>query len=112
MQILVVDDEPEIREAMREALRMAGHTTASCESAEMAVCLLPYVDAVICDGLGGACWSVVDAAVGAGKGICLYTGDDEIKHEAWLACVPYVAKPGGVGELLATLECDLVEEAR
>jgi DNA-binding response OmpR family regulator len=104
MQILVVDDEPAIREVLREALRLEGHTTAACESAEMAVCLLPYVDAVICDGLGGACWDVVDAAVGAGKPFCLYTGDDEIMHEAALVCVPFVSKPARVGELLAALD--------
>jgi CheY-like chemotaxis protein len=112
MQILVVDDEPEIREAMREALRMAGHTTASCESADMAVALLPYVDAVICDGLGGSCWSVVDAAVAAGKAICLYTGDDEIQHEASLVCTPCVAKPRDIGELLSALDVAMMEVVR
>jgi len=103
MQILVVDDEPSIREGLRDALRLAGHTTAACESSEMAICLLPYVDAVICDGLGGACWDVVDAAVGAEKAICLFTGDEEIQHEAAMVCVPCVAKPAGVGELLVAL---------
>lgn len=112
MQILVVDDEPEIREGLREALRLAGHTTAACESAEMAAALLPYVDAVICDGLYGACWSVVDAAVSAEKPICLYTGDDEIQHKAALTGVPCVAKPCGVGELMAALDGALVETGR
>ena len=112
MQILVVDDEPAIREGLREALRLEGHTTAACESAEMAVCLLPYVDAVICDGLGGACWDVVDAAVGDEKAICLYTGDAEIQHEAAMVCVPCVAKPRGVGELLEALTGSAVEAVR
>jgi DNA-binding NarL/FixJ family response regulator len=112
MQILVVDDEPVIREVLREALRLAGHRTAACESAEMAVCLLPYVDAVICDGLNGTCWSVVDAAVVAGKALCLYTGDDEIQHEAALVGIPCVAKPRGVGELLDALGGALVEAVR
>lgn len=112
MQILVVDDEPAVREVLREALRLSGHMTASCDSAEMAVAMLPWVDAVICDGLGGACWSVVDAAVDADKPICLYTGDDELQHEATLIGVPCVAKPRGVGDLLAALEGSLVEAVR
>lgn len=104
MQILVVDDDPAILDGLRESLRLSGHMTAACGGAAMAVAMLPYVDAVICDGLGGACWPVVDAAVESGKEICLYTGDEEIQREATLVGVPCVAKPRGVRELLAALE--------
>lgn len=105
MQILVVDDCPSIREVVCASLRLHGHLTAACESAAVAVELLPYVTACVCDGLGGACFDVVQAAEMLGTSIVIYTGDEEIARAARCIHVPCVRKPGGVDALLDALAC-------
>lgn len=104
MIILVVDDHEATRSCLAEALRARGHEIASCESAEAAVSLLPYVDAVICDGLEYAGFAVVAQANRLGKPVVLYTGNDAIAHAAAVGRIPCVLKPGSVPALLAALE--------
>ena len=110
MQVLVVDDEPAIREVLRESLRMHGHQVATCESADVAVQLLPYVDAVICDGLDFAGFKVVVWANRFEKPVVLYTGSDEIATAAAAGSIPCVRKPGSIGDLLAALTPQAVDE--
>lgn len=112
MQILVVDDCQSIRRVLCREFRQYGHLTAECESAEVARTLLPYVDAVVCDGLDFQCFAVVELAGALGKPIVLYTGYDEIAHAAAVASVPCVRKPGSVVDLMAALEGALVEVVR
>jgi DNA-binding NtrC family response regulator len=103
MHILVVDDCQSIREGVCESVRRHGHLTAACEGAEVATQLLPYVDAVICDGLDFDCFAVVAHATRLGKPIVLYTASEEIAHAAEVAKVPCILKPAGVNDLMAAL---------
>jgi len=61
------------------------------------------VDAVICDGLEGACFRVVAAAEQLGRAAVIHTGSDAVQETAALLHVPCVMKPGGVAALLEAL---------
>ena len=108
MEILIVDDHPATRECLTELFRRHAHQTAACGSAEAAQTMLPYVEAVVCDGLDGACFDVVASAEALGVPIVIHTASDEIAAAARLAGVPAVLKPAGVDELLGALAVGLV----
>ena len=72
-EILIVDDHPATRECLTELFRLHGHQTAACGSVEAAQVMLPYVEAVVCDGLDGACFDVVASAEALGKPIVIHT---------------------------------------
>lgn len=102
-QVLIVDDDPATRECLTELFRLRGHETAACASAEAAIAMLGWVDAVICDGLGGACFRVVAQAEEHGKAAVIYTASDAVQETAAKLHVPCVLKPGGVAALLEAL---------
>jgi CheY-like chemotaxis protein len=104
MQVLIVDDCQSIREVLCESLRLSGHQTAACESAEAALHLLPYVDAVICDGLDFDGFRVVARASRLGKPVVLFTASHEIADAAAVGRIPCVLKPAGVEALLEALD--------
>ena len=103
MEILIVDDHPATRECLTELFRLHGHQTAACGSVEAAQVMLPYVEAVVCDGLDGACFDVVASAEALGKPIVIHTASDEIADAARTAGVPVLLKPASVPELVAAL---------
>jgi len=103
IKILVVDDDAATRECLTEALRLSGHETAACGTAEAAILMLPYVDAVICDGLEGACFRVVATAERLGKAAVIYTASDAVQEAAATLRVGCVMKPGGLTDLLEAL---------
>ena len=106
LTILIIDDEPAIRVTLSALLRAQGHLTASVESAELALPMLPYVDACVCDGLDGA-WRVVWLACReTGTAFVLYSGDPDCLAEADAAGVACVRKPGGVEEILAAVKLE------
>ena len=104
LTILIIDDEPAIRVTLSALLRAQGHLTASVESAELALPMLPYVDACLCDGLDGAWRAVEPACRWAGKRFVLYSGDEDTLEEAMSAGVMFVRKPALIEALLAALE--------
>lgn len=103
MHILVVDDASAIRDGVCEALRRQGHQTAACDGAAVAATMVPYVDAVICDGLDFAGFAVVARASRLDKPVVLYTGSDAIATAAVAGRIPCVRKPASVDALLAAL---------
>jgi CheY-like chemotaxis protein len=111
MEILIVDDDTATRECLTELFRRQGHQTAACGSVEAAQAMLPYVDAVICDGLNGRWLNVVIAAETLGRPAVLYTGDSDLADDARDAGVSVVLKPGSVEELIEALR-QPVEAAR
>jgi CheY-like chemotaxis protein len=102
-QLLIVDDDAATRECLTELFRLRGHETAACASAEAAIAMLGWADAVICDGLGGACFRVMAQAEERGKAAVIYTASDAVRETAATLGVPCVMKPGGVAELLEAL---------
>lgn len=103
MIILVCDDERATRECLTEALRLQGHQTAACSSVEAADPMIPYVDAVICDGFSGGCFDLVVTCELRNIPLVVYTGDAEIADAADAVGVRHALKPAGVEELLAAL---------
>lgn len=101
--ILIVDDDASMRECLTEMFRLHGHETAACGSAEAALAMLGWVDAVVCDGLEGACFRVIAEAERLGNPAVIYTASDAVQETAATLGVPCVMKPGGVAELFEAL---------
>jgi CheY-like chemotaxis protein len=102
-QVLIVDDDAGTRECLTELFRLHGHETAACGSAEAALAMLGWVDAVVCDGLEGACFRVIAEAERLGNPAVIYTASDAVHETAATLGVPCVMKPVGVAELLEAL---------
>ena len=109
MEILICDDDSATRECLTELFRLHGHQTAACGTVEAAEAMLPYVQAVVCDGLGGDCFDLVASAEALGVPIVIYTASDEIAAAARAVRVPAVLKPAGAEELLAALPTAMAE---
>jgi DNA-binding response OmpR family regulator len=102
MRVLIVDDSPVILKALTAWLHHAGHETAEASNVAEAVPLIPYVDAVICDGLGGA-WKTVRHEVGKDAPFVLFAGDTELWSDALALDIPAVLKGDTWAELLAAI---------
>ena len=69
--------------------------------------MIPYVDAVICDGLWGECWAVERECAAEGKAFVLFTANEELWADAQAREIPAVMKPAGVTELLGALRLEV-----
>src|SRR5512137_2171707 len=103
MRILVCDDDYAIRRSLTEGLKASGHDPASCESADAAIAMLGWVDAVVVDGLRGDWRKVVEAAYTLNKDALVFTGEDDIHDEASSMAIPVLLKPAGIAEILDAL---------
>jgi DNA-binding NtrC family response regulator len=81
MRVLICDDEPMLCECLCASLQMRGHSSVSAASVSEARPMLPYVDGVICDGLGGR-WMDLLHDVKKSQPFVLYTGDSEMVDDA------------------------------
>jgi DNA-binding response OmpR family regulator len=110
-RILVVDDEPEIKELVAEVLESRGYavaTVASAEEALEAMLLAPF-DLVISDlhlaGSSGATLAedIAREFPALARRVILLTGDASTLDGA----VPYLQKPFGMDEILRAVAARL-----
>lgn len=105
MRVLLVDDDPSIREVLAEGFRLHNLDVAVAGDAEAGCCMVPYVDAVVCDGLDGGWRRVCTVALNFGKRAVVYSGDWDALDGAKRLGIPVVNKPGGgLVELFLALE--------
>lgn len=103
LTVLVIDDEKPIRDSFALLLRSAGCQVAAVESAELAIPMIPYVDAVLVDGLVGAGLVLCRIAAEQGKRAVLCSGDPDLCEEARRRGYGAVNKPPRVEALMEAL---------
>ena len=102
MKVLIIDDDPTSRECLSELLRSRGHEPAEAASAGEGLPMLLYCDAAIVDGLGGACWVVLEPCKEHGIPAVLFSGHRELVRAALAEGTPAVLKPN-YNDLLAAI---------
>jgi DNA-binding response OmpR family regulator len=106
MHILIVDDEPAVLNTFALLLRLEGHAVATADSAEVAIPMIPYVDACLIDGLHGSGLGLCAIAEAQGKRAVLCSGDPDTCEKARLLGFGAVEKPARAAEILEALGCE------
>jgi DNA-binding response OmpR family regulator len=108
LKILLVEDDPDVREVLREALRGAGHDVTEIErfdAAERMVAAAGY-DLLITDVRlpGGSGAKLAQAARAQGCGAILITGYEDVRETLERSGIPHLAKPFRLAELFAAID--------
>jgi DNA-binding response OmpR family regulator len=113
MTVLIVDDDAQYREMLREALADYGCEADAPETLGSALRILDQgcVDAVLCGGLDGLWVKVFSEAVKSGSSFVLLSGNEAYVRQAENLGARVCSKPYSVREILCELRWPMGPEA-
>ena len=122
-RILLIEDDPDVAEAIAESLRLVGIEVIVCGTYVAAIDALKHlpVDAVVSDGQfpGGVGHSpmgpygipLLKQAKTLGKAVVLLSGNDDLVRDAKVLGIPALTKPVSREQILEALDRQFAEES-